>query len=354
MALDDVLDLSEVAPLDALRPYAAAPAPGRLLVIACGGDGTFNWLASCVATLAAEQAAAQPPGPRFRPDLVVCPLGTGNDLARSLGWGAAFPGFPRLAAFVAAAAEGGSGRGLDLWSVRFASGGQPKVEAMHNYLSLGVDAEVAARFHTARVRNPERFSSQRVNKLRYALSGVRLLLQGSPSLHKRVEELLLDGRAVEVPKARAGVDSRGGQGGPCARRRRRTDRRTGGRTLLSANPTRLRTPPAGDEGAAAAQHPVLRGGHGPLGLPGGQQLPPVCPPPPPVPPPGGRRRRAAPLAVSRPPPAHAYPGGNHRLLLLLQLPHAPPPASRPALRPRPLISLFSPPAPFSIFPTRRA
>ena len=84
-----------------------------MLCLCFGGDGTFNWVASNVLALRREGF------PRFRPDLVPCPLGTGNDLARSTGWGAHFPGFDRLPAFVAAARAAPRGTDIDLWNVSF-------------------------------------------------------------------------------------------------------------------------------------------------------------------------------------------------------------------------------------------
>lgn len=123
----------------------------NLRVLACGGDGTVGWVLSIL-----DQIGAYPP-----PAVGVLPLGTGNDLARALGWGGGYTDEP-IGKILTSIGDSETTL-LDRWQLEVErnqdaqnddDGNKGKenlpLNVVNNYFSLGVDAHIALEFHEAR------------------------------------------------------------------------------------------------------------------------------------------------------------------------------------------------------------
>lgn len=182
-----VYDLSHQSPMEPLRAFLHIP---RLRVLVCGGDGTVGWVLSALDELG---YARQPP-------IAVLPLGTGNDLARVLGWGSGFSA--RSMSDALAEVEAAHVSLLDRWRVDIDG---KKRAVLNNYLGIGVDAQVALEFHEQRERSPGLFMSQFVNKLWYSQFGAKnFLVRTCAGLPSKLD-LVCDGQVIALPEGTEGV-----------------------------------------------------------------------------------------------------------------------------------------------------
>ncbi|XP_073477918.1 diacylglycerol kinase iota isoform X7 [Aquarana catesbeiana] len=171
-----VFDLSQEGPREALELYRKVP---NIRILACGGDGTVGWILSVLDEL---QMNPQPP-------VAVLPLGTGNDLARTLNWGGGYTDEP--VSKILCHVEDGSIVQLDRWNLHVERNpdllheelddGTHKLplNVFNNYFSLGFDAHVTLEFHESREANPEKFNSRFRNKMFYAGAAFSDFLQRS-------------------------------------------------------------------------------------------------------------------------------------------------------------------------------
>jgi hypothetical protein len=162
-------------------------------ICACGGDGTVGWILSTLGDMFS---------PLHNPPISICPMGTGNDLSRVLGWGW-FYNTKRLLTILLQSSTA-QPIALDRWQVAFEplTIKDPVEETRHayrclpyfrdhpkfihetdrpshqnyrtplnirftNYISFGLDAAVVLDFHDSRMRHPSRFTSPFKNKLLY-------------------------------------------------------------------------------------------------------------------------------------------------------------------------------------------
>lgn len=210
-----------------------------LQVLVAGGDGTVGWVMGCMDTLW--------PSAKKQPPIALLPLGTGNDLARCLGWGGGFDAL-QADAIDQMLRDVQHARGvlLDRWDISFAvserqvenrkakqdcrgvsgSSSAPErpttrllsrklVEAelmeivdrkvMNNYLGIGVDAKVTLDFHQMREAYPDYFQSQLGNKLWYTGVGAKDILDRACAAVPQVVQLEADGKLVNLPNDIEGV-----------------------------------------------------------------------------------------------------------------------------------------------------
>uniref|UniRef100_A0A8B9S1X5 Diacylglycerol kinase n=1 Tax=Accipiter nisus TaxID=211598 RepID=A0A8B9S1X5_9AVES len=132
------------------------------------------------------------------PPVAVLPLGTGNDLARTLNWGGGYTDEP--VSKILCHVEDGTIVQLDRWNLQVERNPdlpQDELEdgarklplsVFNNYFSLGFDAHVTLEFHESREANPEKFNSRFRNKMFYAGAAFTDFLQrSSRDLSKHVK-----------------------------------------------------------------------------------------------------------------------------------------------------------------------
>ncbi|KAK9092294.1 hypothetical protein Syun_027205 [Stephania yunnanensis] len=209
---NQVFDLSEEAPDKVLhRIYGnleklklegdefAKEIQKKLRLIVAGGDGTASWLLGVVSDLKLSQP----------PPIATVPLGTGNNLHFSFGWGKKNPGTDSQSVklFLNQVRKAKEMK-IDSWHILMRMKAPSKgvcdpiaplelphsLHAFHrvshtdsmnkegyhtfrggfwNYFSMGMDAQVSYAFHSERKLHPERFKNQLVNQSNYLKLGCK-------------------------------------------------------------------------------------------------------------------------------------------------------------------------------------
>jgi len=226
---------------------AAIALRDRLVILAAGGDGTVAWVLKTLSDLKLEPAP---------PPVAVLPLGTGNDLALSFGWGDAFDSrwvgrHEALYSTLKRVADA-EAHDLDTWHVRLSvshpagggeggtGGGETRQQRLPfeglphslsldenttssssttttttsvsglfwNYFSIGADAAATHGFHSLRESKPWAAPARAINQLWYVVFGcVTGWFCGAPPASKRIRI-----RARRRPRSAAAAAAAGGNG----------------------------------------------------------------------------------------------------------------------------------------------
>ncbi|KAK7281584.1 hypothetical protein RIF29_09703 [Crotalaria pallida] len=207
MSEEQVLDLLDVKPdefiryglgcldvLAGLGDTCAKETRERIRIVVAGGDGSVGWVLGCLTELHIQGREPIPP-------VAIIPLGTGNDLSRSFGWGGSFP-FSWKAAIKRTLYKASIGPicRLDSWKISLSMAEGTIVEppyslkqteefsldedlevegelpekvicyegVFYNYFSIGMDAQVAYGFHHLRNEKPYLAQGPIANKIIYS------------------------------------------------------------------------------------------------------------------------------------------------------------------------------------------
>ncbi|CAG9462835.1 unnamed protein product [Pedinophyceae sp. YPF-701] len=206
-----VVDLPRQDPGPVLREMRDVP---NLRILVVGGDGTVGWVLDECEKIAHEgdgwgRAAA----PGFHvPPVAMLPLGTGNDLARALGWGGSTLSFMEGSLTkVVKDARRARVVSFDRWDMSAHPAPQDATPPMYftNYLGLGIDAHCALGFSWLRSHSPIKsiFKSRAINRLAYGLVGAadHFSLARSCGDLPSVVTLEVDGRVVDIPEEAEGI-----------------------------------------------------------------------------------------------------------------------------------------------------
>lgn len=196
-----VFYLSSRGPHEALVIAKLLPVKSRIVV--CGGDGTVAWILNEVYAMGLDEKVS----------VSVLPIGTGNDLSRTLNWKADIDKNDLRNPFdMLRKIQRAESVLLDRWQINIKYDRSSMIAKrlnrlhpdkemfMYNYISVGVDALVTFNFHKLRQSAFYIIKSKIMNKFLYFIYGSKeVFWQKCDGLHKELE-LYMDGEKIELPE----------------------------------------------------------------------------------------------------------------------------------------------------------
>lgn len=198
-----VKDFTLHGPTEALQIVKLSPVKCRVLV--AGGDGSVAWVLNTVKEMNLDDKVT----------VAICPIGTGNDLSRVLGWGSEIDSGVLLSPDNLIGKIRDAERiKLDRWLVEVKFDNRSLLSRklhhdkrffMYNYFSVGVDALVTLNFHKTRSSAFYIVKSKIINKFMYFIYGThQVLVQDCDKLQEKIE-VWMDGVKVALPELQSVV-----------------------------------------------------------------------------------------------------------------------------------------------------
>jgi diacylglycerol kinase (ATP) len=188
-----IWDLANGGPEPVLESFCVFT---RLRILVCGGDGSVSWIVGALERLNLS---------RKWPPIAILPLGTGNDLARVMGWGGGYNN-ESLIGILEQVSESYTSL-LDRWEMTIEDSNKKtkEVKTFFNYLGVGADAEAALQVHYLRESRPDWFFSRLVNKAWYGVFGAEDILKNTNTVLRKDIVLYADGVEVPLPNDSQGI-----------------------------------------------------------------------------------------------------------------------------------------------------
>lgn len=139
-------------PMPGLYAFRKLP---RFRILVCGGDGTAGWVLSALEQLHRHLACKTPP-------IAVLPLGTGNDLARVLGFGSGWSGESMTA--VLGQVQESQPVTMDRWTILFDT--SPEAHPTHNSKQPADSSSVKSQKNTNKILEDSNHNHQQSSSVK--------------------------------------------------------------------------------------------------------------------------------------------------------------------------------------------
>jgi diacylglycerol kinase (ATP) len=167
------------------------------VICIAAGDGSISWSCSIIDNLRKDKEF---------PKICIVPMGTGNDLSRTLGWGIKNLSYHKtiqLLEKIKICLRLDRVSSIDWWEIEYLDYNKKDKKKIKKlpikmlcYLSFGYDAKITYNYQNDRNSDPEKFNSQLYNKLMYIKHGVGGVLNSSPKVDVKLN---CNDKNIDIP-----------------------------------------------------------------------------------------------------------------------------------------------------------